>query len=192
MIGRRLFDLTDGWHGRPAVGDHVFVVTHEAPTDWPHPDAPFTFVTDGLGSAIEQARTFAGDREVWLTAGDLTGQALAAGLVDEVEMALVPVGSARACGSSASLPRGPSSSRTRMSWCTATAWCTCATASGRVELSGCRSPSPALTAGLGSPGGERPPLPDCGQPGSTALAGPEDGWECRNECRRLPIPVPLN
>lgn len=46
-----------------------------------------------------------------------------------------------------------------MSWCTATAWCTCATASGRVELSGCRSPSPALTAGLGSPGGERPPLP---------------------------------
>lgn len=82
MIGRRLFDLTDGWHGRPAVGDHVFVVTHEAPTDWPHPDAPFTFVTDGLGSAIEQARTFAGDREVSLTAGDLTGQALAAGLVD--------------------------------------------------------------------------------------------------------------
>jgi len=61
------------------------------PTDWPHPDAPFTFVTHGLGSAIEQARTFAGDREVSLTAGDLTGQALAAGLVDEVEMALVPV-----------------------------------------------------------------------------------------------------
>ena len=45
MIGRRLFDITNGWNGVPAVGDHVFVVTHEPPTDWPFPDAPFTFVT---------------------------------------------------------------------------------------------------------------------------------------------------
>ena len=37
VIGRRLFDLTDGWNGRPAAGQHVFVVTHEAPTDWRHP-----------------------------------------------------------------------------------------------------------------------------------------------------------
>jgi len=52
VIGRRLFDLTNGWHGRPAVGDAVFVVTHEPPTDWPYPDAPFTFVTDGVESAL--------------------------------------------------------------------------------------------------------------------------------------------
>src|SRR5262249_18170197 len=50
VIGRRLFDLTNGWNGRPAVGDAVFVVTHEPPVDWPYPDAPFTFVTDGLHS----------------------------------------------------------------------------------------------------------------------------------------------
>src|SRR5262249_40730926 len=31
VIGRRLFDLTNGWNGRPAVGDAVFVVTHEPP-----------------------------------------------------------------------------------------------------------------------------------------------------------------
>ena len=45
VIGRRLFDLTDGWDGVPAAGDHVFVVTHTPPTDWKHADtAPFTFV----------------------------------------------------------------------------------------------------------------------------------------------------
>lgn len=91
VIGRRLFDLTNGWNGRPAIGDHVFVVTHEAPAGWPFPDAPFTFVTDGVASAVDQARAFAGDRNVALTAGNLTGQALAAGLVDEVSVSLAPV-----------------------------------------------------------------------------------------------------
>ena len=90
VIGRHLFDITNGWNGRPAVGDAVFVVTHEAPTDWDFPDAPFTFVTDGLESAIAQAKLFAGDRDVALTAGDLAGQALRAGLVDEISMELAP------------------------------------------------------------------------------------------------------
>lgn len=90
VIGRRLFDLTDGWGGRPAVGAAVFVVTHQAPAGWPHPEAPFTFVTDGLHSAISQARAFAGDRDVALSAGQLAGQALAAGLVDEIDISLVP------------------------------------------------------------------------------------------------------
>jgi dihydrofolate reductase len=90
VIGRRLFDLTNGWHGVPAVGDHVFVVTHEPPTDWPFPDAPFTFV-NGVEDAINQAKDFSGDRAVSLTAGNLTGQALAAGLVDEIVLNLVPV-----------------------------------------------------------------------------------------------------
>lgn len=91
VIGRRLFDLTNGWHGRPAAGDAVFVVTHEAPTDWDFPDAPFTFVTDGVASAITRAKAFAGDRDVSVTAGDVGGQAIEAGLVDEVQVNLVPV-----------------------------------------------------------------------------------------------------
>jgi dihydrofolate reductase len=91
VIGRRLFDLTDGWDGRPAVGDAVFVVTHRPPADWKHPDAPFTFVTDGVASAVAQAKAFAGDRNVSLTPGNIGGQALAAGLVDEVRVDLVPV-----------------------------------------------------------------------------------------------------
>ncbi|TCM41831.1 dihydrofolate reductase family protein [Kribbella sp. VKM Ac-2568] len=90
VIGRHLFDLTNGWHGVPAVGEHVFVVTHEPPADWPFPDAPFTFV-NGVEDAINQAKDFSGDRAVSLTAGNLTGQALAAGLVDEIVLNLVPV-----------------------------------------------------------------------------------------------------
>jgi dihydrofolate reductase len=94
VIGRRLFDLTDGWGGRPAVGEAVFVVTHHAPpASWvqQYPDAPFSFVTDGLASAIAQARRFARGRDVALNAGDLTGQAIAEGLVDEMAVSLVPV-----------------------------------------------------------------------------------------------------
>jgi dihydrofolate reductase len=91
VIGRRLFDLTNGWNGVPPVGDAVFVLTHEPPTDWPFPDAPFTFVTEGLEQAIAQAKAAAGDRDVSLSAGSLTGQALEAGLVDELRIDLVSV-----------------------------------------------------------------------------------------------------
>jgi hypothetical protein len=54
-----LFD----WYG---TGDAVFVVTHQAPAAWSYPEAPFTFVTDGLPSAIAQAKAFAGNRDVSL------------------------------------------------------------------------------------------------------------------------------
>lgn len=90
VIGRTLFDITNGWNGVPATGEHVFVVTHAPPTNWPFPDAPFTFV-DGIEEAIRQAKEYAGDRVVAVTAGNLTGQALAAGLVDEISCDLVPV-----------------------------------------------------------------------------------------------------
>ena len=66
-------------------------MTHEPPTDWPLPDAPFSFVTDGVQSAVAQAQALAGDKDVSLTAGNLVGQALRAGLVDELRIDLVPV-----------------------------------------------------------------------------------------------------
>jgi len=91
VIGRRMFDMTNGWNGRPAVGDAVFVVTHQPPTDWPYPEAPFTFVTDGVQSALAEAQAFAGERDVSITAGNLAGQAFQAGLIDEVRIDLVPV-----------------------------------------------------------------------------------------------------
>ena len=64
IAGRRLFDLAKGWGGRHPVDVPVFVVTHRVPDDWAYPDAPFTFVTDGVASAVEQARAAAGDRNV--------------------------------------------------------------------------------------------------------------------------------
>ncbi|GAA4043676.1 dihydrofolate reductase family protein [Nonomuraea soli] len=91
VIGRTLFDFTNGWNGVPAAGEHVFVVTHEAPGDWPFPDAPFTFVTDGVTAAIAQARAYAGDGVVSVTAGEVGGQAFEAGVVDEINLNVVPV-----------------------------------------------------------------------------------------------------
>ena len=91
VIGRRLFDVANGWDGRPPVGEAVFVVTHQAPSDWEFPEAPFTFVSDGVESAVSQAKSFAADKDVSLSAGNIGGQAFEAGLVEEVRVDLVPV-----------------------------------------------------------------------------------------------------
>ena len=91
VIGRRLFDLTNGWNGKPAAGEHVFVVTHQPPTDWEHADtAPFTFI-DGVEKAIAAAKEFAGDRLVDVAAGQIGGQAVKLGLIDQVVINQVPV-----------------------------------------------------------------------------------------------------
>jgi dihydrofolate reductase len=91
VLGRRLFDITNGWDGVPPNGEHAYVVTHHPPTDWPHlGSAPFTFVTD-VRSGIEQAKAFAGDRDVSVAAGDVGGQAFQERLVDQVVLNLVPV-----------------------------------------------------------------------------------------------------
>ena len=91
VIGRRLFDLTNGWNGKPAVGEHVFVVTHQPPTDWEYSDtAPFTFVED-VEKAIAAAKAFAGARDVDVAAGQIGSQALKLGLIDQVVVNLVPV-----------------------------------------------------------------------------------------------------
>jgi dihydrofolate reductase len=91
VAGRHVFDITDGWDGTPPGGiDHVVVVTHRpAPEGW-DPEAPFHFV-DSIEAAATKAQELAGDRIVEFAAGDVGGQALAAGLVDEVRMDVAPV-----------------------------------------------------------------------------------------------------
>src|SRR5918911_3196399 len=91
VIGRRLFDLANGWEGRPPVGEAVFVVTHQAPSDWDFPQAPFTFVTDGVESAVAQAKSFAADKDVSVSAGNIGGQAFDVGFDGEARLALVGV-----------------------------------------------------------------------------------------------------
>lgn len=90
VIGRHLFDLMNGWDGQPPAGDHVVVVSHRAKPEGWHPEASYHFVAD-VGEAIARAQELAGDRTISVAAGDIGGQALAAGLVDEVAMDVAPV-----------------------------------------------------------------------------------------------------
>ncbi|MDE9367172.1 dihydrofolate reductase family protein [Luteipulveratus sp. YIM 133132] len=94
VIGRHLFDITDGWNGvAPTEGGRVIVVSHRPrPDDWHerHPDAPYEFVTS-IDAAITRAKEIASDGLICVSAGDVGGQAFAAGLVDEIEMDLAPV-----------------------------------------------------------------------------------------------------
>lgn len=89
VVGRRQFDVTNGWNGRHPSGVPVFVVTHAAPPDWPHDG--FTFVTGGIEDAVNQAKAAAGTKHVGIGPGSVVGQALDAGLVDELRLDQVPV-----------------------------------------------------------------------------------------------------
>lgn len=92
VVGRTLFDVTDGWKGRHPLGVPVVVLTHEPPTDWGYPDSDeFRFVTGGIEEAIASAQELAGDKLVGVAAGTVASQALRAGLLDEVSMDVVPV-----------------------------------------------------------------------------------------------------
>ena len=90
VIGRRLFDLTNGWEGKPPTGEHVIVVTHRPKPDGWHPEAKYQF-TDDIAHAVATAREIAGEDIVAMAAGDVAGQAIALGLVDEVAIDVVPV-----------------------------------------------------------------------------------------------------
>lgn len=93
VVGRHLFDMTDGWGGIHPLDRPVVVVTHAAPEDWvrAHPDAPFTFVTEGMPAAIEVARDIAGARNVGVNGGTIARQCLELGLLDEIWFDVVPV-----------------------------------------------------------------------------------------------------
>jgi dihydrofolate reductase len=91
LCGRRLFDLSAGWGGSHPMGVPVFVVTHSIPEGWPRPDAPVTFVTDGIESALLQARMAADGKAVAVASASLIQQYLNAGLLDEIRIDLVPV-----------------------------------------------------------------------------------------------------
>jgi dihydrofolate reductase len=91
ITGRRTFDIAKGWGGHHPVGAPFFVLTHSAPGQWVGPGTDGTVVTDGIESALEQARAVAGDKAVAVGAADVAQQYLRAGLVDELHINLVPV-----------------------------------------------------------------------------------------------------
>jgi dihydrofolate reductase len=93
VTGRRTFDIAHGWGGNPPGGPDAqyFVVTHTVPQEWVKPGSPFTFVTDGVESAIEKAKQVAGDGNVDLMGASIVQQCLKAGLLDEIQIDLAPV-----------------------------------------------------------------------------------------------------
>ena len=91
VTGRRTFDIANGWDGRPPLGVPTFVVTHTVPQEWVYEGSPFTFVTDGVQSAVEQAKAVAGDKDVAVGAASIVQQCIEAGLLDEIHVDLVPV-----------------------------------------------------------------------------------------------------
>jgi dihydrofolate reductase len=99
VVGRRHFDHARGWGGRHPMRVPVFVVTHTVPREWIYKGSPFTFVTDGIESAVEQAQGVAGSKDVGVGGAkggakggaNVAQQCIETGLVDEVGIDLVPV-----------------------------------------------------------------------------------------------------
>ena len=83
----------DGWWGEePPFHKPVFVLTHHEREPLRLGETTFTFVTDGVESAVEQARAAAGDKDVLVAGGaEAAQQVLSAGLLDEAQIHLVPV-----------------------------------------------------------------------------------------------------
>jgi dihydrofolate reductase len=95
ICGRRTYDDSLPWWGADGPTGParlpVIVVTHSVPHAVPE-GSVYTFVTAGIEAALEQAQVVAGDKDVTVMGGAETGQRyLAAGLVDELSVHLVPV-----------------------------------------------------------------------------------------------------
>ncbi len=89
VVGRRLFDIADGWGDNHPADAPVVVVTHRPPEDadrWPRT----TFVDD-VSTAVGRAGEIAGGKDVTIASANIAQQALTLGLVDEVCVSLVPV-----------------------------------------------------------------------------------------------------
>ncbi len=93
-MGRRMFDEGEvGWPDPPPFRAPVFVLTHHERKPWVRQGGTtFTFVTDGIESAIKQARAAAGDKDVRIAGGANTiQQFIKAGLLDELQIHLAPI-----------------------------------------------------------------------------------------------------
>ena len=85
-----MFDIARAWGGNPPHAP-CFIVTHTVAQEWVKQGSPFTFVTDGVESAIHQAKQAAGDKNVAVATASITQQCLKAGLLDEIHIDLAPL-----------------------------------------------------------------------------------------------------
>ena len=90
LVGRRLYDHTRGWEGKPPAQAPMVVLTHEPPDDWPRDGVPITFATT-VEAAVAEASRLAGDMVVSVAGAHAARACLDAGLLDEIVVNLVPV-----------------------------------------------------------------------------------------------------
>ncbi len=91
VTGRRTAELMDHWGGNLMGGVPIFVPSHRPPgpaARWSYPNVTYT---DGIESAMEQAKAAAGDKHVHVQGGYTAQQALVEGVLDELQLAQVPV-----------------------------------------------------------------------------------------------------
>ncbi len=89
IVGRRTFDFADGWDGDHHDGVPVLVLPGKAP-DGPAPGCA-RYVTDGVESCVTQAKAAAGGRDIMVHGAATTQACLKAGLLDEMELQVMPV-----------------------------------------------------------------------------------------------------
>jgi dihydrofolate reductase len=88
LTGRRTFEKANGWDGQHPWDVPAFVVTHQVPDGWPRPGSTVNFVTDGLESAVAQAKAAAGSKSVGVHGARTIQELLDAGLLDEIHVDL--------------------------------------------------------------------------------------------------------
>lgn len=91
VYGRRTFEVAHGWDGRHPTGAPVVIVTHSVPDGWPRPDSTVSFDTTGIESAMAVAARIAGDQVIALGSPSVIQQCLALGMVDRIQVKVVPV-----------------------------------------------------------------------------------------------------
>jgi len=91
VYGRHTFDVSNAWGGRHPLDVPMVILTHRVPEEWVRSGSPFTFVTDGIESAIAKAQQIAGPKAIAVGSATTIQQALRAGLLDEIRIDLVPV-----------------------------------------------------------------------------------------------------
>jgi dihydrofolate reductase len=90
LTGRRTFEKAQGWGGNHAWGP-AFVLTHNIPAGWPRPNSTVHFVTDGIESAVKQAKAAAAGKSVGVHGADTIQQLLRAGLLDEISVDIAAI-----------------------------------------------------------------------------------------------------
>jgi len=90
VAGRRTYDVSKAWGGSFFLPVPFFVLTHDPPPEMPKGRTRFTFVTDGIESAVKQAKAAAGDKIVGVMGANVAKQCIEAGLLDGMRVHVAP------------------------------------------------------------------------------------------------------